>query len=191
MFTEPRNLVLEGLAEYWYVEATALQMQEAGIAALHNEIALHSAGNAGKLVYYATILHASKLKVAAMLDSDAAGDHSAGQERLVRSLGRRNILRTRDAYTGTATDPMIEDLLRDTLLKVAADDLGWDIRAAAADRSEQSVVNVFADEIADFSRYKLAKAYLRWTRSHKAENLTVAEQVQWESLIDLINGALQ
>jgi hypothetical protein len=191
MFTEPRNLVLEGLAEYWYVEATALLMQEAAIAGLHNEIALHSAGSAGKLVYYATILHASKLKVAALLDSDAAGEHAATQERLVRSLGRRNVLRTRDAYTGTATAPVIEDLLRDTLLNVAAEDLGWDIRAAAAGKSERSVVDIFAAEIADFSRYKLAKAYLRWTRSNKAEDLTIAEQVQWESLIDLINGALK
>ncbi len=191
MFTEPRNLVLERLSDYWYVEATAHLLAESAIVSLHDEIAMHSAGAAGKVVYYATILHASKLKVAALLDSDAAGDNATKQERLVRSLGHKNVLRTKDAYTGTATRPVIEDMLRETLLNVASDDPGWDVRAAAGSRRDRSIVDIFADEVPNFSRYELAKAYVRWTRSHKAEDLTVAEQVQWENLVDLINGALE
>ena len=190
MFTEQRNLVLERLSDHWYVEATAHLLREAAIVGLHDEIAMHSAGGAGKVVYYATILHASKLKVAALLDSDAAGDNAAKQDRLVRSLGHKNVLRSKDAYTGKATKPVIEDLLRETLLNVAAYDLGWDVRLAAAGQPDRSVVEIFADAVPNFSRYELAKAYVRWTRSHKAEDLTVAEQVQWESLVDLINSAL-
>jgi hypothetical protein len=190
MFTEQRNLVLERLSDHWYVEATAHLLREAAIVGLHDEIAMHSAGGAGKVVYYATILHASKLKVAALLDSDAAGDNAAKQDRLVRSLGHKNVLRSKDAYTGKATKPVIEDLLRETLLNVAAYDLGWDVRLAAAGQPDRSVVEIFVDAVPNFSRYELAKAYVRWTRSHKAEDLTMAEQVQWESLVDLINSAL-
>jgi predicted ATPase len=191
MFTEHRNLVLEGLSDYWYVEATAHLLAEAAIVKMHDEIAMHSAGAAGKVVYYATILHASKLKVAALLDSDAAGDNATKQERLVRSLGHKNVLRTKDAYTGTASKPVIEDMLRETLINVAASDPGWDVRMAAASRPDRSIVDIFADEVANFSRYELAKAYVRWTRAHKADDLTVAEQVQWENLVDLINAALE
>jgi predicted ATPase len=191
MFTEHRNLVLEGLSDYWYVEATAHLLAEAAIVKMHDEIAMHSAGAAGKVVYYATILHASKLKVAALLDSDAAGDNATKQERLVRSLGHKNVLRTKDAYTGAATKPVIEDMLRETLINVAASDPGWDVRMAAASRPDRSIVDIFADEVANFSRYELAKAYVRWTRAHKADDLTVAEQVQWENLVDLINAALE
>jgi len=191
MFTEQRNLVLEGLSDYWYVEATAHLLAEAAIVRMHDEVAMHSAGAAGKVVYYATILHASKLKVAALLDSDAAGDNATKQERLVRSLGHKNVLRTKDAYTGTATKPVIEDMLRETLINVAASDPGWDVRVAAASRPDRSIVEIFADEVANFSRYELAKAYVRWTRAHKADDLTVAEQVQWENLVDLINAALE
>jgi predicted ATPase len=191
MFTEHRNLVLERLSDYWYVEATAHLLAEAAIVRMHDEIAMHSAGAAGKVVYYATILHASKLKVAALLDSDAAGDNATKQERLVRSLGHKNVLRTKDAYTGTAARPVIEDMLRETLINVAASDPGWDVRVAAASRPDRSIVDIFADEVASFSRYELAKAYVRWTRAHKADDLTVAEQVQWENLVDLINAALE
>jgi predicted ATPase len=191
MFTEHRNLVLERLSDYWYVEATAHLLAEAAIVRMHDEVAMHSAGAAGKVVYYATILHASKLKVAALLDSDAAGDNATKQERLVRSLGHKNVLRTKDAYTGTAARPVIEDMLRETLINVAASDPGWDVRMAAASRPDRSIVDIFADEVASFSRYELAKAYVRWTRAHKADDLTVAEQVQWENLVDLINAALE
>lgn len=83
LFTHERNLVLEGLTDYWYVEAVAGLLAAAGTVTLNDKIALIPAGSAGKVAYFATFLHANKLKVAALLDSDNAGDHAAQQEVLV------------------------------------------------------------------------------------------------------------
>src|SRR5207244_2676255 len=96
LFAQQRNLVLEGLTDYWYVDAVAQLLREAKTVDLNEKIALQPAGDAGKLVYYATILHAQKLKVAALLDSDAAGDQAANQDVLVITLGNKAILRTKD-----------------------------------------------------------------------------------------------
>ena len=74
LFAQQRNLVLEGLTDYWYLDATAQLLREAGLVNLNERIALVPAASAGKVVYYATILYAQKLKVAALLDSDSAGD---------------------------------------------------------------------------------------------------------------------
>jgi hypothetical protein len=52
-------------------------------------------------------------------------------------------------------------------------------------------VDLFAAEVKDFSKYKLAKAYLRWTRSHEAKDLTSNEQAQWKKLISLVQKALK
>lgn len=190
LFGHERNLVLEQLTDYWYVDATAHLLREAGWAGLPDDVAMHAAGGAAKLAYYATILHAGKLKVAALLDADAAGANAAEQERLIRTLGYRNIIRTRDAHTGLAAAPVIEDLLRETLVNIASYDLGWNVHHAAASQPGRSIVDVMAEEVPDFTRYKLAKAYLRWTALHKAEDLTFAEQAQWESLLDRIISAL-
>jgi len=76
LFSQTRNLILEGLTDYWYVEAVAQLLRDAGEANLDERIALVFANSAGKVVYYATILHAHKLKVAALLDSDTAGDQA-------------------------------------------------------------------------------------------------------------------
>lgn len=191
LFSQSRNLVLEGLTDYWYVEAIAQLLREAGDADLDERIALIFANSAGKVVYYATILHAHKLKVAALLDSDAAGDQAAQQDTLVHTLGNKKILRTKDSYTGKVAKPEIEDLLRDTLVKIARDDLGWDVTTTASKQQGRPIVDIFESEVTDFSKYKLAKALLRWSRTHEASELTKDERAQFTALIESVNKVLQ
>ncbi|HWY84126.1 MAG TPA: hypothetical protein VNY10_19750 [Roseiarcus sp.] len=48
---------------------------------------------------------------------------------------------------------------------IATFELAWDISAAAAEQPNRQIVEIFESEIPDFSKYKLAKPYVRWTRS--------------------------
>jgi predicted ATPase len=191
LFAQQRNLVLEGLTDYWYLDATAQLLRDAAECDLDGRIALMPADGAGKVVYFATILHANSLKVAALLDSDAAGDHAAQQETLIHTLGNKNILRTKDAYQGQVTKPEVEDLLRETLISVAKADLGWDVTAVASAQPARPLVDIFVSEIPNFSKYRLAKAYLRWTRTQSAGDLTADERAAWVKLIITINKALK
>ena len=191
LFTQRRNLVLEGLTDFWYFEATAHLLREAGIADLNDKIALLPANSAGKVVYFATILHANNLKVAALLDSDSAGENAAKKDTLVHTLGNKNILRTAEVCPGSISEPEIEDLLRDTLVSVAKTELGWDITATATSQPNRPIIRIFHHEIRGFSKYRLAKAYLRWTRDRSADNLTSAERDAWQQLIDRVNKALR
>ena len=193
LLIQNRNLILEGLTDYWYVEAVSTLLRASREANLNENIALIPASNAGRVVYFATILHANRLKVAALLDSDAAGDAAASVETLIHTLKNKNILRTKDAYMGSAKKPEIEDLLRDTLVDVAKSELGWDITAAANSQPNRSILDIFADKIGNrsFSKYRLAKAFLRWTREHEANDLTETECNQWKVLVATINKALK
>jgi hypothetical protein len=129
--------------------------------------------------------------VAALLDSDAAGDQAPNQDRLVHLLGNKAVVRTKDAYSGPVDKPTIEDLLRKTLIHVAKDNLGWDVTEAAKTQADRSIVDVFAGEISDFSKYRLAKAFMRWTRDHRASDLSDNERSQWKKLIGTINWTLK
>jgi len=191
LFSQERNLVLEGLTDYWYVEVTAALLRAAGVVNLNEKIALVPAASAGKVVYYATILYAQNFKVAALLDSDAAGNQAAQQEILVHSLGNKGILRTKDAYSGPVTEPEIEDLLRDTLVAIAKDSLSIDVTAAAAAQPGRPIVDLLEASGSGFSKYKLAKAYIRWARDHTADDLTQTERDQFKLLIDKVNKALK
>ena len=191
LFAQRRNLVLEGLTDYWYVEATAQLLRDAKIVDLNERIALLPAKTAGKVVYFATILHANKLKVAALLDSDSAGDRAAKQETLIHTLGNRNIIRTRDVISGAIAKPEAEDMLRTTLVGIAQSELCWDVTETAAKHPHRPIVNIFKAEIGDFSKYRLAKAYLRWTRDHSAADLEDDERNSWVELIKRVNRALR
>jgi predicted ATP-dependent endonuclease of OLD family len=191
LFAHQRNLILEGLTDFWYIEATSDLLRAAGAADLDPTISLISANAASKVVYFATILHAHNLQVAALLDSDAAGEQAAKQDTLVHTLRNKCILRTRDVYTGKVKAPEIEDLLRDTLVHVARDALGWDVAEIANVHTTRPILDIFAAEIRDFSKYKLAKAYVRWTRDHDASALKPNERQQWADLLKRINEALK
>lgn len=181
-------MVLEGLTDYFYLEATAELMRAANLARLDDKIALIPAKSAGKVVYYATILHAQKLKVAALLDTDSAGDQAARQDVLVHTLGNKRILRTKDSYDGPVKSVEIEELLRDTLIDIAKADLGWDVLGVASSQPTRPIIDIFESEIVDFSKYKLSKAYIRWTRGHAANDLSASERDQWTALIAKINS---
>ena len=191
LFAQQRNLVLEGLTDFWYFEATAQLFRDANIVDLNEKIALLPVNTAGKVVYFATILHAHNLKVAALLDSDNAGDQAAKQEILVHTLGNKNILRTGDVFQGAITKPEIEDLLRHTLIGVAQSELDWDVTEVATKQPRRPIIDIFTTEIDDFSKYRLAKAYLHWTREHSAAELAEYERSSWVELIKRVNRALR
>lgn len=190
LFSQQKNLVMEGLTDYWYIDATANLFREAKLEKLDDKIALVFANSAGKVVYYATILHAHNLKIAALLDSDNAGDQAANQENLVHSLGNKNILRTKD-FCPSVTKPEIEDLLRETLIKIAITTFGKDVSATANAQPTRPIIDIFFSEITDFSKYKLAKAFVNWTRNNDASLLTNDERKQWEKLFKTINKVLR
>lgn len=190
LFSQQRNLILEGLTDYWYLDATAELLRAAEIENLNEKIALVFANSAGKVVYYATILFAHNLKVAALLDSDAAGNQAAQQENLVHTLGNKNILRTKD-YVSDILKPEIEDLLRETLIAIVKSEYGKDTTAIAKSQPTRSIIDIFTQEVPDFSKYKIAKAYIKWTKSNDASALTANEQTSWKNLIQQVNKVLK
>ena len=190
LFSQQRNLILEGLTDYWYIDATAELLRSAKMENLNDKIALVFANSAGKVVYYATILFAHNLKVAALLDSDAAGDQAAQQENLVHTLGNKNILRTKD-YVSGITKPEIEDLLRTTLISIVKSEYGVDVNATVTSQPTRPIIDIFTNEVPDFSKYKLAKAYIKWTKTNDAKALTIEEQTAWKNLIQQVNKVLK
>lgn len=190
LFSQQRNLILEGITDYWYLDATADLLREDKIEILNDKIALVFANSAGKVVYYATILFAHNLKVAALLDSDVAGDQAAEQENLVHTLGNKNILRTKDFVTNVEKAE-IEDLLRETLINVVKEEYGIDVSEIATAQEKRPIIDIFSKEVHDFSKYKLAKAYIRWTRSKTSSDLTTVELTNWKKMINTINKTLK
>lgn len=192
LFSSQRNMVLEGLTDYWYLEACSGLMKAAGKNGINEKISLIPANSASKVIYFATILSAHNLKVAALLDSDNAGDQAANQEVLKTRLGVKNILRTGDFINPTLARAEVEDIVRFTLATIAKDKLGWDIIEENKNSPEKPVVEIFKAKVGkDFSKYKLAKAFLAWSRENNFDELEENEKKNSSSLVSAINSILK
>ena len=189
MFTHQRNLVVEGVTDLLYVEALNAAFAAEGKDALDEGIAIVPAGSASKVVYYSTILTSQDLKVAALLDSDAAGDRAAEQEALWQLLTDKRILRTGDHVDGVQRAE-IEDLLRTTLGVVARDELGWDSVDNIASQSSRPVMEILAADHDGVSKWKLARKFTRWLADNGIDALTEEERKAWTSLAKVTNKAL-
>lgn len=189
MFTHQRNLVVEGVTDLLYVEALDKALGEFGGPTLRDSIAIVPAGSASKVVYYSTILVSQELKVAALLDSDAAGDQAAEQEALWQLLTKKRILRTGD-HVATVKHAEIEDLLRGTLTTIARDICGWDSVATIEAQPERPIMEILAAEH-PATKWKLARAFVRWLSENGAEALKDDERSAWNSLARAVNIALE
>lgn len=190
LFTQQRNLILEGLTDYWYIETIAQILRNDNVVNLDEKIALVFANSASKVVYYATILHAHNLKVAALLDSDNAGDQAAQQQNLVASLGQKNILRTKD-YVSGIPKAEIEDLIRETLIEIAKAEYSVDVRSISDAHPSRPIIDIFTKEITGFSKYKLAKAFIRWSKTNDSTKLSSEELLNSKKLLETINKQLK
>lgn len=190
LFSQQRNLILEGITDYWYLEAISELFKSEGKESINEKIALVFANSAGKVVYYATILHAHNLKVAALLDSDNAGEQAAQQENLVHALKNKNILSTKE-FSSDVPKAEIEDLLRKTLSAIVKDLYGVDLTEQVNKQKSRPLIELFSSEIQDFSKYKLAKAFIRWTRENDSSKLDKSEVSGFSNLIAKVNKVLK
>jgi len=188
LFGQHRNLVVEGITDYWYLQGADEAARDAGVSGLDSNLTVIPAGDAGKVVYHATVLHAQDLRVATLFDSDTSGEAGASNETLVHLLKKKQIIRLADVYHGLVEHPETEDLIRDTLLKIARDDLGIDAMSKASSQPKRPVVDVLTDVGgAAFSKYRLGKAFIRWLRDHGWDDLQQHERDALRRLFSAAN----
>lgn len=189
MFAQKRNLVCEGVTDMFYLNALNEAAGESGDATFRNSPAVIPAGTASKVAYFCTIYAGQNLSVAALLDSDAAGDQAATQDALVALLPKKAVLRAGDFVDNINHGAETEDLLRDTLLDLAKG-LGWDSTSTASTQPHRPVMDILTSEHKGVSKWKLAKALSTHLRDKGFGALTAAEQASWAKLVTAVNKAL-
>jgi len=93
-----------------------------------------------------------------------------------------------DFYEGSVEQPEFEDLLRDTLLRVARDELRIDAYERAAESPSRPICDVLGEGAGrSFSKYRLAKAFIHWMRDHNWDDLSEHEHTPLLALFGAIN----
>ena len=190
LFAQQRNLVVEGLTDFWYITAVSDMFNNNGLEGLKSNIAVNPAGSASQVVYYSTMLRSQALKVAALLDSDVAGDTAANDETMSHLLGKGGVLRIGDFIATEVKSPEIEDLLRETLSKIVETETGTKPPEFDA-QPKRGVVSIISKAATPIKKYHLAKAFLKWARDNGPDDLSAAEREAWSKIFEAVNKTLK
>jgi predicted ATP-dependent endonuclease of OLD family len=114
LFIGDKNLVVEGVSDFWYLSAVSDYVAEQGGTALPRGVVTTPAGGAQKISYMVSLLTSHKLKVLVLLDSESQARRTAKEDLIKTKLIREEgVLFVSDATApGAATaEADIEDLL--------------------------------------------------------------------------------
>lgn len=189
MFAQKRNLVCEGVTDMFYLNALNEAAKSAGGPTFRNNPSIIPAGTASKVAYFVTIYAGQKLGVAALLDSDKAGDMAAQQDALVALLPKKAILRAADFLDPVVVGAELEDLFRETIAAIAST-LGWDSTETVAAQPTRPVMDILSREHRNISKWKLARNFTLWLGENGYGALPSKEAVAWDRLVKAVNKAL-
>ncbi len=79
LFIGKKNLVVEGVTDFWFLSTLSTLLRDAGDESLAEDLIVTPAGGASKVAYLATLLLGQELKVAALLDADEDGVKARAQ----------------------------------------------------------------------------------------------------------------
>ncbi len=112
-----RNLVVEGVDDYWIVTELSNLLERSGEQGLFEDVFVTPAGGASEAAYIATLMVGQGLSVTVLFDSDQAGDN--GRDALLKkwittySDTNAKIIGIKDAAESKADEFAIEDLFTD------------------------------------------------------------------------------
>ena len=112
LFIGTKNVVIEGVTDYWYLMSVAEYFRAEGLPSLPEDVVLTPAVGAPKVTYLVSLLAAQSLNVVVLLDSEPAGGRA--HEDLVKNKLVRDeaVLHVADAFPAPAPrEADVEDLI--------------------------------------------------------------------------------
>ncbi len=202
-----RNLVVEGVHDYWVIAQLSRIFERQGCASVPGDVMITAAGSVSEIVPVATFMIGQELEVVALFDSDGAG------KRAEEKLRKNWLTRYKDATARTlllgdsigmpSSEATIEDLFpEDYYLEKAreshegrlkASDLAWeDIRIHGAGPLLQRVKQGFEQVGVQFNKGSVGKLIRRdlinWSRPEDLPS-ELAERAQ--CLMTALAGAFE
>ncbi len=87
MFVGKKNLIVEGMTDFWLLDGASSLLESAGKTHLKNDFVFVPAGGATRSILFASTYNSQKLDVAVLLDADNDGKHA------YKSIVKNKILR--------------------------------------------------------------------------------------------------
>jgi len=199
LFVGKYNLIVEGVTDYWFLTTISTMLKDAGQTGLDEHLVITPAGGASKVAYVGTILHAQKLNVAVLLDSDTEGD--AAYKQLVNEwiLKDKFVLRA-GQILGVKENRALEDLF-DEEYYLALTQAAYSAELAGKKLALKLPANLPLVErvgealkqagIAEFNKGRVAKRIMDDLAKKKISDLPTTTVNNFTKVITAINSIVQ
>jgi predicted ATP-dependent endonuclease of OLD family len=199
LFVGKFNLIVEGVTDYWFLTVISTMLKDAGQNGLDEQLVVTPAGGASKVAYVGTILHAQKLNVAVLLDSDIEGD--AAYKQLVNEwiLKDKFVLRV-GQILGMKENRALEDLFDEeyylTLTQAAYTTELAGKRLTLKSQPHLPLVERVGEAlkqagIAEFNKGRVAKRIMDDLAKKKISDLPTTTVNNFTKVIAVINSIVQ
>ncbi|MES2260965.1 MAG: AAA family ATPase [Pseudomonadota bacterium] len=195
LFIGSKNLVVEGVTDFWVLSAVSEYLADNGLVSLKSDLTITPVGGAQKVQYMVTLLTAEKQKVLVLLDYEKESE--ATREELVKSklIDERSIMFMTEAFDAAPPkEADLEDLLDPAIYEAvvresyATELAGKEIKPNAnipriAKRMEFALRQVGIE----FHKTRPTRLLLNKMKTDPASILTPKSQTRFERLFKLIN----
>lgn len=195
LFIGPKNLVVEGVIDFWVLSAVSEHLADKGLVSLGSDLTITPVGGAQKVQYMVALLTAEEQKVLVLLDQEKESE--ATRDDLVKSklIDERSILFMAEAFDAEPPkEADLEDLLDPEIYEAAiresyAKELaGKELKLNAnIPRIAKRMELAFRQLGIEFHKTRPTRLLLNMMKSDPSTVLTAVSQSRFERLFKLIN----
>lgn len=199
LFVGERNLIVEGVTDFWYLNSISEYLREIGGTSLPEDLTLTPGGGGQKVPYMVSLLTAESLKVLVLLDYENNAQNTANkliEDHLIRD---ENLIFVIEGFSGnkpSAAD--IEDLLdSDVFDALVRESYAEELKAVNLDLNLNLPRIVKRYELAfraaglEFNKSRVARLFIRRMAEDANAALPADSQLRFETLFGVITSRLE
>lgn len=112
LFVGPKNLVVEGVTDYWILSSISSYLAEAGNTKLDPELTITPGGGAQRIPYMVALLTSEQLTVLVLLDHEKQSSDTKGELVRAKLIREENVVFVTEAFENDVVQEAdLEDLL--------------------------------------------------------------------------------
>lgn len=197
LFVGDKNLVVEGVTDYWTLSAVSEYCAEIGAVSLNSGITITPVGGAQKIHYMVALLSAEGQKVLALLDYEKESRATSAELIKSKLIEERSVVFVVDAFNEEPKEADLEDLFDAGVYETAvrecyAKELGGKELAlnASVPRIAIRMEIAFRQIGIEFHKTRVTKLILKTMAVAPESVLTVDSRARFEKLFKLLNDGM-
>jgi predicted ATP-dependent endonuclease of OLD family len=198
LFIGPKNLVVEGITDFWFLSAISQLLADRGGESLNAELTITPAGGAQKVPYMVALLSSEKLNVLVLLDEEK--DSKGTRDDLVKTklIAEKNVIFVTEAFAENApAEADIEDILDEkTYIDLVKESYKRELKGktltlnAHIPRVAKRVELALRDLDIEFHKTRPTRLFLAKMSTSPDEVLSSEARARFEKLFGAINKRL-